>query len=436
MTPGFCRDCLELQEGNGARCKRCGSPRVLRHAELFDLPIAHIDCDAFYAAVEKRDDPSLADKPVLIGGGKRGVVSTACYVARIKGVHSAMPMFKALKLCPEAIVLKPNMEKYSAAGKEIRRMMRELTPLVEPLSIDEAFLDMTGTDRLHGKAPALSVSELAQKIEREVGITVSIGLSHNKYLAKIASDLDKPRGFSVIGIAETKEFLARQPVSKIWGVGKVTQKSLAKHGVTVIGQLQKMEKVELMRKFSSIGTRLYYLSRGEDFRHVSPRSDTKSISSETTFFDDIRDAAELERILWQLTEKVSRRAKAAHLAGQTVVLKLKTAGFRTRTRNTSLHDPTQLADRIFQAAQPMLRREADGTAFRLIGVGISNLRKMDHDPALDDLDLRTGQRARAEVAMDVLREKFGRDAVELGRGFKMKPAKRKSREQTSRKAPK
>src|SRR4051812_20689000 len=211
-TPGFCRDCLAEQKGDVRRCHACGSPRLIRHKELYDLTLAHIDCDAFYAAVEKRDNPELADKPVIIGGGHPGVVSTACYIARIHGVRSAMPMFKALELCPHATVIPPNMEKYAAVGHEVRALMLDLTPLVEPLSIDEAFLDLGGTERLHGRSPALSLAKLADEIETKVGISVSIGLSHNKFLAKVASDLEKPRGFSVIGRAETRSFLAAKPV--------------------------------------------------------------------------------------------------------------------------------------------------------------------------------------------------------------------------------
>ena len=420
-VPGFCRDCLAPASAQARRCTSCGSPRLIRHKDLHDLTIAHLDCDAFYAAVEKRDDPSLRETPLIIGGGKRGVVSTACYIARINGVKSAMPMFKALKLCPGATVKSPDMKKYAAVGREVKAMMRDLTPLVEPLSIDEAFLDLGGTARLHGKSAAMSLADLAHRIERDIGITVSIGLAPNKFLAKIASDLDKPRGFSIIGKDETQAFLAAQPVSLIWGVGKATQKSLAKHGISQIAQLQRMEKNDLMRRFGNMGARLYHLSRGEDSRNVSSSGETKSISSETTFFDDITDAGKLSRILWQLAEKVSRRAKASHLAGQTVVLKLKTADFKTRTRNTTLSDPTQLADRIFSAANPMLLKEASGTAFRLIGVGISHLSELASDPAVNDLDQRTGQRARAELAMDKVREKFGEKAVEKGRGFKPAP---------------
>ena len=414
-TPGFCRDCFTATASNARRCRACGSPRLIRHAELHTLSIAHIDCDAFYAAVEKRDRPELADKPVIVGGGTRGVVSTACYIARIHGVKSAMPMFKALKLCPEAVVIKPDMAKYAAAGKVVRDLMLEVTPLVEPLSIDEAFLDLTGTARLHGMSPALTLARLLARIQATVGITASAGLSHNKFLAKLASDLEKPRGFSVLGRAETLSFLAQKPVGFIWGVGKAMQEELAKGGITMIGQLQQMEKTDLMRRYGGMGARLYHLSRGEDQRIVSTDDSSKSISAETTFNTDIGDRAELERILWPLAEKVSRRAKAEGVAGHTVVLKLKTADFKTRTRNVSLDDPTLLANRIYDAALPLLAREATGTAFRLIGVGISGLVEARPEQETETLDATTAARAKAELAVDKIRGKFGAGSV--GRGI-------------------
>lgn len=413
-TPAFCRDCLAAVLGAERRCRSCGSPRLLRHPELHDLSIAHIDCDAFYAAVEKRDNPELADKPVIVGGGVRGVVSTACYVARIRGVKSAMPMFKALELCPEAIVIKPDMAKYAGVGRAVRAMMLDVTPQVQPLSIDEAFLDLTGTARLHGMSPALTLARLINRIHREIGITASVGLSHNKFLAKSASDLEKPRGFSVLGRAETLSFLATKPVGFIWGVGKAMQEQLAKGGITRIAQLQTMEKADLMKRFGSLGIRLYHLSRGEDDRHVSTDDQSKSISTETTFNTDISNPSELERILWLLSEKVSRRAKAEGVAGHTVVVKLKTADFRTRTRNASLDEPTLLASRIFETAAPMLKREATGTAFRLLGVGITNLSEARAESETLTLDQHVAAQARAELAMDKLREKFGREAVERG----------------------
>ena len=414
-TQGFCRDCLKPATGNDRRCRACGSPRLLSHPELHQLSIAHIDCDAFYAAVEKRDNPDLADKPVIIGGGVRGVVSTACYIARIRGVKSAMPMFKALKLCPEAIVIKPNMTKYAEAGRHVRRLMMDVTPLVQPISIDEAFLDLTGTSRLHARSPALTLAHLIVRIQADVGISASAGLSHNKFLAKLASDLEKPRGFSVLGKTETLGFLAAKPVGFIWGVGKAMQDHLAKDGITMIGQLQSMDRNELMRRYHSMGLRLYHLSRGEDDRHVSTAGQSKSISAETTFNTDISDCAELERILWPLAEKVSRRAKAEGMAGQTIVLKLKTSDFKLRTRNSSLSDPTLLATRIYDAAMPLLHREATGTAFRLIGVGISTLTPATPQHETETLDASTAARAKAELAVDKIRDKFGRAAV--GRGI-------------------
>jgi DNA polymerase-4 len=417
----MCRDCLADAPAGARRCGACGSPRLISHSRLHELPIAHIDCDAFYAAVEKRDNPDLADKPVIIGGGTRGVVSTACYIARIRGVKSAMPMFKALDACPDAVVIKPDMAKYASVGRQVRTLMQELTPLVEPLSIDEAFLDLSGTARLHGMSPARALARLIGRIEAEIGISASVGLSHTKYLAKLASDLDKPRGFFVLGPDECVEFLRDKPVSFIWGVGKAMQDKLNGDGIRLIGQLQTMEKNDLMRRYGSMGARLYHLSRGEDARSVSSRQESKSISAETTFNADISGFDELERILWKLSEKVSRRAKHEAMAGLTVTLKLKTAGFKTRTRNTTLSEPTALASRMFDAARPMLQREADGkTAFRLIGVGISHLSPLaQEDPAGGGLDQRAASQARAELAMDRLREKFGAQAIEKGRGIEV-----------------
>ncbi len=416
--PGFCRDCFAPAAPADARCPVCRMPRILRHRELNDLTIAHLDCDAFYAAVEKRDNPELCDKPLIVGGGRRGVVSTACYIARIRGVGSAQPMFKALKACPDAVVVRPDMEKYSKVGREVRDHMRQLTPLVEPISIDEAFMDLTGTERLHQAPAAVTLAKLAKSIEDEIGISVSIGLSHNKFLAKLASDLDKPRGFSVIGKAETKEMLAALPVSRIWGVGKAMQKKLAKDGIRSVNQLQVMEKAELMKRYGSMGSRLYHLSRGEDARQVDIRGGAKSISSETTFNVDIADFRELERKLWTQAERVSRRAKASGLAGDTVVLKLKTARFQILTRNRKLPEPTQLADVMFKAARPLLEREADGTPYRLLGIGISGLCSEALADPVSLLDPGAAKRADVERAMDKVRSRFGREAVGKGRALK------------------
>jgi DNA polymerase-4 len=413
----FCRDCLADTATNASRCKACGGHRILAHEELDTLPIAHLDCDAFYASIEKRDDPSLADKPVIIGGGVRGVVSTACYIARIHGVRSAMPMFQARKLCPNAVIIKPNMSKYVAAAREVRAMMRALTPLVEPLSLDEAYLDLSGTERLHGMSPARTMTALADRIESELRITVSIGLSYNKFLAKLASELDKPRGFAVIGRAEAKAFLRDKPVGFIRGAGKALQSRLAKDGITRISQLQDADAKDLARRYGNTGLWLHRLAHADDTRMVDPAGEMKSISSETTFNQDISTFEELERILWRQSERVSARAKASELGGRTVVLKLKTSGFKIRTRSLSLDAPTLLADRIFEIARIALQREADGTAYRLLGVGINNLCAASECDPVDLVDKKFAKRAAAERALDRVRDRFGKDAAGKGRGY-------------------
>jgi DNA polymerase IV len=414
VTPGFCRDCLADATPQGARCAACGSPRLLRHDEIGTLAIAHVDCDAFYATIEKRDDPTLAAEPVIVGGGKRGVVATACYNARTFGVKSAMPMFEALRLCPHAKVVRPNMEKYAKAGREVRRMMLALTPLVEPLSIDEAFLDLSGTARLHGMSPAKALAKFAADVEKTLRITVSIGLSCNKFLAKVASDIDKPRGFAVLGGSDAQAFLAPKPVGFIFGVGKVSAARFARDGFHHIADLQRTDEIELMRRYGEEGRRLSRLSRGIDARTVSAERETKSVSSETTFERDIADFRSLERILWSVAEDVSTRLKTKELAGTTVTLKLKTADFKIRTRAQSLESPTQLAQRIFAAARGLLELEADGTRFRLLGVGLSTLASADEADPADLIDSRSAQ---AEHAVDSVRARFGDDAVVRGLGF-------------------
>jgi DNA polymerase-4 len=414
----FCRDCLTDTASDATRCGKCRGHRILRHAELDTLSIAHLDCDAFYAAIEKRDDPSLRDKAVIVGGGKRGVVSTCCYIARIDGVRSAMPMFKARQLCPHAVIIKPQTAKYAAEGKRVRALMRALTPLVEPLSLDEAYLDLSGTERLHGMTPAKSMAVLSKRIEDEIGITVSIGLSCNKFLAKLASELDKPRGFAVIGRAEAVAFLRDKPVGMIRGAGAALQARLAKDGITRIGQIQDADGRDLARRYGSTGLWLHRLAHADDTRAVDPSGEMKSISSETTFNENVSGYAELERILWRQCERVSARAKAMELGGRTVTLKLKTAGFKIRTRSASLDAPTQLADRIFRVAREALRREADGTAFRLLGAGLHNICPANQCDPDDLVDRGAGKRAKAEHAMDKVRAKFGGEAVGKGRGLK------------------
>ena len=417
LSLGLCRDCFTPLKSNVSRCSNCGSPRIVKHSEIFDLCIAHIDCDAFYAAVEKRDRPELQDKPVIIGGGRRGVVSTACYIARIKGVRSAMPMFKALKLCPDAVVIRPNMEKYAAIGHKIRKAMESLTPLVEPISIDEAFLDLTGTYKVHNAPPAYTLAKFASHIESEIGISISIGLSYCKFLAKIASDFEKPRGFSIIGKSEAVKFLANKPVSMIWGVGKALNNTLKSDGIEYIGQLQKMEESELIKKYGVMGQRLYKLSHGQDNRGVVKRSTMKSISHETTFNVDYAGYSELTPVLRSLCEKVSARLKTKNIAGRTITLKLKNASFKSITRSKQVDNPTQLADRIFQVALPLLKQELNGTKYRLLGVGVSGFESVERADPLDLIDLKATRRAQAERAMDTIRAKFGEKSLETGYTF-------------------
>lgn len=401
-----------------ARCPICGGRRFIVHSELFSLSIAHIDCDAFYASVEKRDRPDLVDKPVIVGGdGPRGVVSAACYIARSTGVRSAMPMFKALVLCPNAVVIRPNMAKYTAVGREVRTRMLALTPLVEPLSIDEAFLDLSGTEALHGGPPARTLALFAKQVEADLGITVSIGLSHNKLLAKIASDLDKPRGFAVVGKAETLSFLAPKPVTLLWGVGKAAAASLAREGITTIGDIARTDARQFIKRHGALGLRLAQFSKGEDPRPVRPDRETKSISVETTLDTDVADVAVLEKILWPLTEKLSQRLKAADKGGTGVTLKLKTGDFQGRTRAASL-PPTQLAENLWDAALPLLQAEADGrTRFRLIGIGCDRLVPGDQADPPNLLDATQEKRRKVETAMDQVRAKLGPGAIIKGRGI-------------------
>lgn len=416
--PALCRDCLTTFDSD-TRCPNCRSPRITRHPELFDLSIAHMDCDAFYASVEKRDNPALADKPVIIGGGKRGVVSTACYVARIKGVKSAMPMFKALKLCPEAVVVRPRFDAYVEASRAIRAMMDELTPVVEPLSLDEAFMDLTGTARLHHAPPAAMLARLVKRMKDELGLTGSIGLSHNKFLAKVASDLDKPRGFSIIGKAETTAFLRPKSVRLIWGIGPAAQASLDNAGIRTFDDLLRWDRRDLHERFGGIGERLYSLARGEDGRRISAHAPVKTLSNETTFHEDTSNVDILDGHIWRMAEKVSARAKARGKAGRVITLKLKTHDFKGITKRLSLHHPTQIADTIYRTARNLFDQVGDRGPYRLLGVGLSEITSADDaDREGDLLDPDAGKRAQAERAADAIRDKFGKDAIIKGRALR------------------
>lgn len=413
----LCRDCGWTGEAKAPRCPSCASPRTVFHEELGTLSIAHMDCDAFYASVEKRDDPSLRDLPVIIGGGKRGVVTTACYIARMSGAKSAMPMFKALKLCPDAVVIKPNFAKYKEESRRIHEKLDKLTPLIQPLSLDEAWIDLTGTERLHGATPAQMLARLQAEIERDIGLTVSVGLAPNKFLAKIASELDKPRGFSAIGAAEAQAFLADKPVNILPGVGPATVASLAEIGLRSVGDIAAADLKLLANRLGSGGMRLHRLAHGQDSRIVDPDQARKTISAETTFNDDLHKREDLEDELWPLCEKVAKQARKEGVAGRVATLKLRTPDFKIHTRRRTLAVPTQTARTLFQVARELLAAEPRGLAYRLIGAGLTEF--VDADTAGADMFADEERRAlKSETAIDALRGKFGAAAVVTGRALK------------------
>ncbi len=419
--PTLCRSCDAISDGPSGRqpprlCMTCGSRQLISHPELLTLSIAHIDCDAFYASVEKRDHPELASRPLIIGGAHRGVVSTACYIARLSGVRSAMPMFKALKLCPTAVVMKPDMAKYVTESRRIRALMADLTPLVEPLSIDEAALDLSGTEALHRAPPAVMLARLARRVETEIGVTISIGLSHNRLLAKLAAERDKPRGFSVIG-SEAASLLAPEPVSLLPGIGPAATSRLAGLGFTRLSQLQALDVETAYRLLGPEGPALSRRARGEDDRRVEPVRETKSISAETTFDTDLATLPALEKILWQIAEKLGRRLRKEDFAAGGITLKLKTSDHKLRTRSMRLAVPTGLPDLLYEAGRGLLAREIDGTSFRLLGLGAQPLRPVqDADPA-DLADPDSARRVARQQALNQLRDRFGTSIIGRGRGF-------------------
>ncbi len=415
----MCRDCDADVSTQSDSCPTCGSYRIISHPLLETLSIAHIDCDAFFAAIEKRDNPDLKDKPVIVGGGKRGVVATCCYIARLNGVRSAMPMFKALKACPEAVVVKPRRHAYTEASREIRAMFQALTPKVQMLSVDEGYLDLTGTTRVNAGFPARALSRLARDVEREVGITISVGLSENKFLAKTASELDKPRGFALLSTAEAVDMLAEKSVGFLHGVGKQLANKLERDGYRLVGDLQQAEARDLIRRYGETGLWLHQRSLGIDNRPVRTDTLRKSVSAERTFNDDISDYQMLEDRLWQVCEETSVRAKRSNVEGSTITLKLKSKDFRNLTRSVTISTPTNLANVLFRHAKPLLARETQsGRAYRLIGIGISHLEDARWETK-DLIDPGVEKRARAERASDAARSKFGDASVVTGRSIRL-----------------
>jgi len=388
---------------------------MVNHAELDRLIIAHLDCDAFYASVEKRDRPELRDRPVIVGGGHRGVVSTACYVARQYGVGSAMPMFKALKACPDAVVIKPDFAKYKHESRRILGALANLTPLIQTLSLDEAWADLSGTERLNGGSPAWQLARLQKWIEDEVGLTVSIGLAPNRFLAKVASEMDKPRGFSVIG-SEAQQLLAPRPVSILPGVGPIFGRTLRADGFDTIGRLAEADVRDLVKRYGDWGLRLSDLAHGRDSRPVDPEHDRKGMSAETTFNVDLSSAADLESQLWPLCEKLAAKARRDGIAGRVVTLKLRRTDFRILTRRRTLADPVQTARTLFAEGRALLKPEL-GRPYRLIGIGMADLvDAADVAPGLFAAD-RTRE-LNTETTIDRLRDRFGPGAVISGRSLK------------------
>jgi DNA polymerase-4 len=410
----ICRDCLRTSDRKVERCPGCDSRRVVQHEELDRLTIAHLDCDAFYASVEKRDRPELRDQPVIVGGGRRGVVSTCCYVARQYGVHSAMPMFKALKACPEAVVIKPDFRKYVAASEAIFGAVGRLTPLVQTLSLDEAWIDLTGTERLNGGPAASQLIRLQQQIEAETGLTVSIGLAANRFLAKVASELDKPRGFSVLG-SEAAAVLAHRSVGILPGVGPVFRKTLQSDGYATVSDLAAADVRDLVRRYGETGLRLHDLAHGRDARAVNPGHERKGMSAETTFNADLTSAKDLEAELWPLCEKLAAKARRDGVASRVLVLKLRRADFRIVTRRVSLPEPVQTARALFAAGRALLAPEL-GRPYRLIGIGMAEVVDATDAPAL--FETPEARALKTEMAIDALRAKFGAKAVVAGRALK------------------
>jgi len=440
MARGLCRDCFaRIEDPAAARCGNCGSSRIARHPEIDSLTVAHIDCDAFYASIEKRDDPSLVDRPTIVGGGHRGVVSTACYIARTFGVRSAMPMFKALQLCPHATVIRPDMAKYSGVSRQVQAIFESATPLVQSVSLDEAYLDLRGTEALHHAPPAIVLARIAKRIEDEIGITVSIGLSFNKLLAKLASEIDKPRGFGVVGRSESRAFLAARVPRILPGVGPKLASRLADDGFATIHDLQKAGESGLVARYGETGRWLATMAEGRDERAVEPDREAKSVSAETTFNTDLGRLADLEIELWPLAEEVAERLKRQRLAGRSVHLKLKTSDFRLLTRQVSLPTGTQLAETLYRAAQALLAREVAENRqrrYRLIGIGAAELAEPGAAAVQADLFSRPPggaavddpKDAAVEKAIDAVRDKFGTTAIRKGRGMGVSNVIRRGRD--------
>jgi len=375
--------------------------------------IMHIDMDAFYTSVEQRDNPALKGLPVIVGGAaeKRGVVSAASYEARAFGVRSAMPTSQAKKLCPQGIFLPVRMPRYLEVSAQIMSILKEYTPLVEPLSLDESFLDVTGSEKIFGPAIAIA-KEIKRRIQEATGLTASAGIAPNKFLAKIASDLKKPDGLVEIKEEEVAQFLAHLPIAKLWGVGKATEEVLKGMGILKVGQLATFPAEAIAKNLGKFGLELIALSRGKDDRPVVPHSESKSISQEETFTPDLSDREQMQKFLLEQSEQVGWELRQQKLKGSTVQLKVRYPDFQLVTRSTTLPWPTDQGSEIYQAAIKLLdKTEALKKKARLLGVGISNLILRDYPEQLSFFDSQRKKLEHSTEAMDRIREKFGPDSI-------------------------
>jgi DNA polymerase-4 len=388
--------------------------------------ILHVDMDAFYASVEERDNPDLVGKPVIVGGTAegRGVVCAANYVARQYGIHSAMPAITAVRLCPQGVFLPLRMEHYAQISREIREILDRFTPLVEPLSLDEAFLDVSGCEGLFGPAPRIG-KKIKEEIRRRVHLVASVGVAPNKFLAKIASDLKKPNGFVVVDPHGIHDFLDPLPVGRLWGIGKVSSKAFQKLGITTIGQLRQLPLAILESHFGKSGRHFWQLANGIDDRRVIPDREAKSISHETTFAEDIGQLEVLREWLMEQTEQVARRLRRHQLVGRTVQLKIRFQDFSTITRSQTLREPTNITQEIWQAAAKLLtsRLPARRGPVRLLGVGVSGLESRSESQrdsrSLFDESGREKQE-KLDAVTDKIQERFGSTALGRAAGRRWK----------------
>ena len=376
--------------------------------------ILHVDMDAFYASVEERDRPELAGRPVIVGGTPegRGVVAAANYQARRFGVHSAMPAATAKRLCPQAICLPSRIDHYAKVSAEIQAILRRYTPLIEPLSLDEAFLDVTGSESLFGSSEEIGW-RIKREIHKQLNLVASVGVAPNKFLAKIASDLEKPDGFVVVDSKRIHEFLDPLPVGRVWGVGRVTGSVLDRHGVRSIGDLRQLSVDALRALLGGQGQHLWHLARGIDGRPVVPDSQAKSISHETTFAIDVDNEEVLRAWVIELTEQVARRLRRQNLRGRTVHLKVRFDDFRTMTRATTLADPTDVTQQLCDVAGGMLARRLpqNGRPVRLLGVGVSGIdHSADRQRMLFEENAH-GVQQRLDSATDQIRVRFGHSSL-------------------------